>query len=50
MNKQNKLFRRVWNINFASAIVRDSYVANGLVWRYCHDVVDGPVVYFSVEQ
>lgn len=51
IDKQNKLFQRVWNISHASNIRRLSYVDGSVIWRFCYDGEDAEApTYFSVER
>jgi len=50
MDKQNKLFQRIWNINYANRIIRRSFIADDVIYRLCYQT-DGAEIpaYYSIE-
>lgn len=51
MDRQNRLFVRVYGISYANRILRRSFVENGVTYRYCYypDDPDTPA-YHSIEK
>jgi hypothetical protein len=51
MDRSNRLFRRVWNINHAVRLSRRVFQIDGVTWRYAIDgQEDGIVRYFSLSK
>jgi hypothetical protein len=52
MDRSNRLFRRVWNINHTSRLNRKVYLIDGITWSYARDEQEGePIVrYFSLSK
>jgi hypothetical protein len=50
IDKQNRLFQRIWNINHADRIIRRSFMVNNLIYRFSYqpDNTATPA-YFSIE-
>jgi len=50
MDKQNKLFQQIWNINYANRIIRRSFIADDVTYRLCYqtDGAEAPA-YYSIE-
>ncbi|MDL2232096.1 hypothetical protein LJC63_00760 [Ruminococcaceae bacterium OttesenSCG-928-L11] len=50
MDKQNKLFIRLWNINYADKITRRVFTLDNQTWRYCYWAESGDApAYYSIE-
>ncbi|MDR2908712.1 MAG: hypothetical protein LBU86_02355, partial [Oscillospiraceae bacterium] len=50
IDKQNKLFRQVWNINYANRVEREGYLAGDLIFRYAYIPEDDSApAYYSIE-
>ncbi|WP_101552339.1 MORN repeat-containing protein [Anaerotruncus massiliensis (ex Togo et al. 2019)] len=50
-DRQNRLFVRLWNLDFASRIDRRAYLSGDLTYRYAYqDPDDETPLYFSVER
>ena len=50
MDKQNKLFQRIWNINYANRIVRKSFLSDDVFYHYCYQTEnDTAPLYYSIE-
>lgn len=51
MDKQNRLFVRLSNINYASSITRRHYLYEQLTYRYCYSGKDSEIpLFFSIER
>jgi antitoxin component YwqK of YwqJK toxin-antitoxin module len=50
MDKQNKLFRRLWNINYADRVLRKTFLVDDVTYRFCYqpDNTQTPA-YYSIE-